>query len=251
MREKEVKRMHKLAEYTAEVFDNNQIAQDTYELILRTDEKIDFKPGQFLDLTIDRFFLRRPISICDADGCVITLIYKVVGEGTQSLADIQKGQTCKFLAPLGNGFSLDNLPDKVQLVGGGVGVPPLYLLARELIERDVEVEVILGFRSEKDAFYIPEFYELGCDVKVCTEDGSLGAEGYVTELVEADTYIMACGPLPMLKALCAICPQGQYSLEARMGCGFGACMGCSIKTKHGSKQVCKDGPVFVGKELIW
>ncbi len=243
--------MQRLNEYKAEILENAPIARDTYELILRAEYKIDFKPGQFLDLTIDGFFLRRPISICDVEGTYITLIYKVVGEGTEHLAQMRKGQSCKFLAPLGNGFNLDNLPQKVQLVGGGVGVPPLYLLAKDLVEKGHDVEVILGFRSELDSFYISEFYDLGCDVKICTEDGSLGAEGFVTKLVNKNIYTMACGPLPMLKALSEVIPDGEYSLEARMGCGFGACMGCSIMTKDGSKQVCKDGPVFKGSELIW
>ncbi len=240
-----------MKEYTGQVVQNIAIAQDTYELTLQTEEPIAFKAGQFLDLTIEGFYLRRPISICNAEDKLITLIYKMVGEGTKALAKIEAGATCKFLAPLGNGFMIDDLPHKVQLVGGGVGVPPLYLLARKLLEMGHEVSVVLGFRSEADAFYIPEFYELGCDVSVCTEDGSLGAQGYVTELLDPEGYILACGPLPMLKALCAICPEGQYSLEARMGCGFGACMGCSIETHQGSKQVCKDGPVFIGKELAW
>ena len=243
--------MSELGEYKAQVLENTLIAKDTYEMVLKDETAIDFKPGQFLDLTIENMYLRRPISIANTDGKFITLIYKVVGEGTEAMAEISKGQTLKFLAPLGNGFDLNALPEKIQLVGGGVGVPPLYYLARKLIELGHTVDVVLGFRSEKDAFYIPEFYQLGCDVRVCTEDGSLGAQGNVLEILNPQDYIMACGPLPMIKALVDICPDGQYSLEARMGCGFGACMGCSIKTRNGSKQVCKDGPVFVGKELVW
>ncbi len=241
----------KLKQYTGRIVQNTLIAQDTYEMVVKTDEEIHFKPGQFLDLTIEGFYLRRPISICDAEKGFITLIYKVFGQGTRSLSSLPTGSVCKFLAPLGNGFQLNDLPHTVQLIGGGVGVPPLFYLARKLIEAGHEVVVILGFRSEKDAFYISEFKRIGCKVKVCTEDGSLGTKGFVTELIDPSKYVMTCGPLPMLKALSEICPDGQYSLEARMGCGFGACMGCSIETRAGSKQVCKDGPVFMGKELVW
>ena len=198
-------------------------------------------------------FLRRPISVCDCENGVLTIIYKVVGEGTVALSKMKKGQTLDVLTGLGNGYDLSLSGSNPLLIGGGVGVPPLYMLAKQLIKEGKQVNVILGFNKKEEIFYEAEFKALGASVIVCTADGSYGVKGFVTSAMDLDySYFYTCGPEPMLKAVYnATTTSGEYSFEERMGCGFGACMGCSCKTKYGNKRICKDGPVLVKEEVIW
>lgn len=211
------------------------------------------RPGQFAELKLDGFFLRRPISVCDAEGDTLTIIYKAVGRGTEAMREIAPGQKLDVLCGLGNGYDLSAAGEAPLLIGGGVGVPPIYMLAKELIKEGKKVSVVLGFNTKEEVFYEEEFRALGASVTVATADGSLGVKGFVTDaLPEGCDSFFACGPLPMLKALCrAVSLPGQLSLEERMGCGFGACMGCSIETKSGAKRVCREGPVFDREELLW
>ena len=214
------------------------------------------RPGQFVNVRLDGLFLRRPISVCDWDERTITLIYKVVGEGTALLAGLRPGARLDLLTGLGNGFSTANDARRPLLVGGGVGVPPLYGLARKLLSEGRPVQVVLGFNTAAEVFYEEEFRALGCEVTVSTVDGSRGVEGFVTTAIAERgldfDYFYACGPLPMLHALYnAVEQDGQLSFEERMGCGFGACMGCSCKTKYGYKRICKEGPVLTKDEIIW
>ena len=246
---------------------NKQIADGVFEMSLSGDTSLVTAPGQFINIKLPGFYLRRPISICETDlnehdGMVI--IYKVVGNGTDLLSRMQTGDSLQCLIGLGNGFDVNSTGNHVLLVGGGVGTPPMYGLAKELLNRGKRVSVVLGFASEKDAFYIEKFEALGknsngnnIEVKVATVDGSLGTKGFVTDCLK-DLYDVtdycACGPIPMLKALYGYYDGkilGQLSFEERMGCGFGACVGCSIKTKSGFKKVCKDGPVFWSQDVIF
>lgn len=220
---------------------------------------LPIRPGQFVEIAVPGQYLRRPISVCDyADG-VLTIIYKVVGVGTDAMSRWQAGQQVDLLVGLGNGYDLTQAGERPLLIGGGVGVPPLYMLARVLREQGKQVRVILGFNTKDEVFYEEEFRALGCEVEVTTADGSHGTKGFVTDAVMeqgvrsqeprlnsfCSTYYYACGPLPMLKAVMKHWGDGgEVSMEERMGCGFGACMGCSIQTKEGPKRVCKDGPVF-------
>jgi dihydroorotate dehydrogenase electron transfer subunit len=211
------------------------------------------RPGQFVNIKIDGLFLRRPISVCDYEDGVLTLIYKVVGHGTEALSKLVPGEKLDVLCGLGNGYDLSAAGDKPLLIGGGVGVPPLYMLAKELVNKGKTVSVILGFNTSSEVFYEEEFKALGCSVCVTTVDGSRGIKGFVTDaLPESASYFYACGPEPMLRALhrAAKAP-GEMSFEERMGCGFGACMGCSCRTITGSKRICKEGPVLKKEELIW
>ncbi len=210
-------------------------------------------PGQFIDIHLPGNYLRRPISVCDFDEKSITIIYKVVGEGTEKMARIPLGMKLDILTGLGNGYNLSVSGDYPLLIGGGVGIPPLYALARKLVERGKFVNVILGFNTKEEMFYVKEFETLCEGVTVTTADGSYGIKGFVTDaLAEGCSYVYSCGPLPMLKAVAkAIKCDAQFSLEERMGCGFGACMGCSIMTVTGAKRVCKDGPVFFKEDIIW
>ncbi len=242
-----------MKEYQGVITEHRRIAHKTYLVRLSVDNAPYFKAGQFIELSVEGFYLRRPISICDADETSITLIYKVFGAGTDVLSHMGQGTACRFLAPLGNGFDLEAAAKQTNcvLVGGGVGVPPLYLLAKRLIDLGMYPRVVLGFNSAEEAFFAEEFADLGLEVSMCTVDGSRGQKGFVTEAIAPDDYVLSCGPLSMLKALTNSTKSGQYSLEARMGCGFGACMGCSIPTRSGSRQVCVDGPVFSSEELIW
>ncbi|MBR2907866.1 MAG: dihydroorotate dehydrogenase electron transfer subunit [Clostridia bacterium] len=216
------------------------------------------RSGQFVNILLDGFYLRRPISVNDVEGDVLTIIYKVVGKGTEKMRTMEGG-TLDILTGLGNGYDLSPAGDCPLLVGGGVGVPPLYMLARKLIAQGKSVSVILGFNTKSEIFYEEEFKALGCDVTVATADGSYGVKGFVTDALKAleeegrtYTYFYTCGPEPMLKALYhATATSGQFSFEERMGCGFGACMGCSCKTLYGNKRICKDGPVLVKEEIIW
>ncbi len=210
------------------------------------------KCGQFVNILIDGLYLRRPISVCDVNGDILTIIYKVVGKGTEKMALMKEGKL-DVLTQLGNGYNLSLSGDKPLLIGGGVGVPPMYMLAKELRNQGKEVSVILGFNTKSEIFYEEEFKKLGCAVCVCTADGSYGVKGFVTDAMDIDySYFYTCGPEPMLKAVYkASKTSGQFSFEERMGCGFGACMGCSCETVTGYKRICKDGPVLEKEEILW
>ena len=209
--------------------------------------------GQFVNILLDGLYLRRPISVCDCQGGKLTLVYKVVGKGTAQMAAMTAGQTLDVLTGLGNGYDIAKAGDHPLLLGGGVGVPPLYMLARLLREQGKAVSVVLGFNTADEVFYEQEFKALGCDVTVTTADGSHGVKGFVTDALPADySYFYTCGPEPMLKAVYrATTTSGQFSFEERMGCGFGACMGCSCKVITGYKRICKDGPVLEKEEILW
>ena len=237
-----------------EITENVRIAKDIYKMILLGDTSDITKPGQFINIRLDGKFLRRPISVCDYDDKTITIIYKVVGGGTEDMSVLKAGYKLDILTGLGNGFDTSKSCTDVLLIGGGVGVPPMYRLAKELIAEGKDVTVILGFNSSDDVFYEDEFKSIGTKVYVTTADGSYGVKGFVTDVMKALTYsyFYTCGPEPMFKAIEAIAAtSGQYSFEERMGCGFGACMGCSCKTKYGNKRICKDGPVLEREEIIW
>ena len=210
--------------------------------------------GQFVNIKLDGFFLRRPISVCDYDEGSLTIIYKTVGEGTSAMSGYEAGRELDILVGLGNGYDLSKSGDRPLLIGGGVGVPPMYNLCKKLIAEGKHPSVILGFNSASDVFFEEEFKALGADVVVTTVDGSYGMRGFVTNAMEGReySYFYTCGPEPMLKAVYAATnTSGQFSFEERMGCGFGACMGCSCKTKYGNKRICKDGPVLEKEEIIW
>lgn len=236
------------------ILSNEKIAKDVYKLILSGSTSGITASGQFVNIKLDGFYLRRPISVCDYDDTTLTLIYKVVGEGTQALSTYSTGAKLDILTGLGNGYDLSCSGDKPLLIGGGVGVPPLYNLCKKLIANGKKPTVILGFNTADEIFYEKEFADLGAAVKVTTVDGSYGIKGFVTNALD-DTdysYFYVCGPEPMLKAVYnATKTSGQFSFEERMGCGFGACMGCSCKTKYGNKRICKDGPVLTKEEIIW
>ena len=233
--------------------ENVPLTASVYRMRLCGDTRAITVPGQFVNLKIDGLYLRRPISVCDVQGDELTLIYKIVGEGTACMARMRPGQTIDALTGLGNGYDLRQCGERPVLLGGGVGAPPLYLLAKRLLVQGLAVSVRLGFNTASEVFYADEFYELGCEVEVATADGSYGRKGFVTDILPPDpTYYYACGPIPMLKAVYrALSCGGQMSFEERMGCGFGACMGCSITTASGSKRVCRDGPVFRKEEIVW
>ena len=235
-----------------EIISNRKIAKNTYECVLSGDIT-DIKCGQFVNITIDGQYLRRPISVCDAENGKLTLIYKVVGVGTEKMANMIPGTKLDLLTGLGNGYNVANAGDKPLLIGGGAGVPPMYKLCKELVGEGKKVSVILGFGSKDEVFYEDEFKALGAETYVTTVDGSYGIKGFVTDAMDIDyTYFYTCGPEPMLKAIYnKSVTSGQFSFEERMGCGFGACMGCSCKTKYGNKRICKDGPVLVKEEIIW
>ena len=240
------------------IIDNSRIAPDVYRMILEGDTSAVTAPGQFVNIRLDGLFLRRPISVCDCVQNKLALVYKVVGRGTAQMAAMSRG-SLDVLTGLGNGYSLEKAGRRPLLVGGGAGVPPLYMLARVLREQGKPVRVILGFNTKDEVFYEEEFRALGCEVEVTTADGSYGTKGFVTEarLYEGlrnpcSTYYYACGPLPMLKAVIGHWgEQGEVSMEERMGCGFGACMGCTCRTKYGNKRICRDGPVLEREEIIW
>lgn len=235
------------------IIENKIIAKDVYKMLLRGDTSAVGNAGEFVNIQLDGFYLRRPISVCDVEGDVLTLIYKVVGKGTEAMSKMPEGTNLQIMTGLGNGYDLSLSGDSPLLVGGGVGVPPMYLLAKRLLAQGKRVSVVLGFNTADEVFYEEEFKALGCDVTVTTVDGSRGVKGFVTDaLPEAYTYFYTCGPMPMFRALNkAIKTSGQFSFEERMGCGFGACMGCSCKTLFGNKRICKDGPVLKKEEIIW
>ncbi len=243
--------MKKQTQFT--ILENAPLTASVYRMVLRGDISAITAPGQFVNIALDRKFLRRPISVCDYGADTLTLIYKVVGGGTAQLAEMTHG-TLDILTGLGNGYDLTAAGDKPVLIGGGVGVPPMYRLAKDLIAQGKQVSVILGFNTGSEIFLREEFEALGCRVTVTTADASYGIRGFVTDaLKDMDySYFYACGPEPMLKAVYkASKTSGQMSFEERMGCGFGACMGCSCKTLTGYKRICKDGPVMKKEEIQW
>ena len=239
-----------------EIVTNRPLTASVYEMTLKGDTSAITHPGQFVELSLEGYFLRRPISVCNYDEGTLTLIYKVVGKGTAQMATLPAGTKIDTLTGLGNGFDTSSDHTHALLVGGGVGVPPLYRLARNLIAQGNRVTVVLGFNTAAEIFYSEQFEALGVEVIVATADGSAGVKGFVTDAIaqrvtDAD-YFYSCGPLPMLRALTqSLTIPGQISLEERMGCGFGICMGCSIQTVSGAKRVCKEGPVFRKEEILW
>lgn len=236
------------------ITENKKIAKDVWLMKLEGDVSAITASGQFVNIKLDGFYLRRPISVCDYDENTLTIIYKVVGEGTEVMAKLECGTELDVLVGLGNGYNLSKSGDSPVLIGGGVGVPPMYNLCRKLIEEGKKVKVILGFNKEEEIFFEEEFKALGAEVYITTVDGSYGTKGFVTDVLKNldYSYFFTCGPMPMFKAIEATATtSGQYSFEERMGCGFGACMGCSCKTKYGNKRICKDGPVLEREEIIW
>ena len=245
-----------MKQLTFEIKSNEQIAKNVYRMQLGGDTA-GILPGQFVNIRVQGQFLRRPISVCNVEQPLnnatqlLTIIYKVVGVGTEAMSHLPIGTQLDVLTVLGNGYDLTKAGDAPLLVGGGVGVPPMYMLARQLREAGKKVRVILGFNTKDEVFYEEEFRTLGCDVTVTTVDGSHGVKGFVTNALDGkQSYYYTCGPLPMIKALLqAAGTNGEVSMEERMGCGFGACMGCTIQTTHGPKRVCKEGPVFPAEIL--
>ena len=236
------------------IVENIPLTDTVYRMVLEGDTSAVTAPGQFVNLKLEGLYLRRPISVCDLQGDKLTIVYKAVGKGTEQMSRMQAGESVDILTGLGNGYDLTLSGDKPVLLGGGVGVPPMYLLAKELLKQGKKVSVILGFNTKSEIFYEEEFKKLGCDVTVTTVDGSYGTKGFVTTALEAVdyTYFYTCGPEPMLKAVYkASNTSGQMSFEKRMGCGFGACMGCSCKTLTGYKRICKEGPVMKKEEILW
>lgn len=242
-----------MEELNLKVIRNELIAKDTWRMILEGDTSSITRPGQFINIKLEGFFLRRPISVCDTEGNHMTIIYKVIGGGTEKLSGIREGETLNVLSGLGNGFDTEKSGDRPLLIGGGVGIPPLYLLARKLKAEGKKVTVLLGFNSSEEVFFEKEFRDLGCEVKVATFDGSYGEKGFVTDLMEEGyTYFYTCGPMPMFRSVNRkALTSGEFSFEERMGCGFGACMGCSCRTITGNKRICKEGPVLKREEIIW
>jgi len=233
---------------------NEYLTSNVLKAVLCGDTSDIKRPGQFVNIRIDGLFLRRPISVCDCEGDNMTLIYKVVGKGTEKLSEMKTGDSLDILTGLGNGFDISKSGDKPVLIGGGVGVPPMFLLAKKILEKGVQPTVILGFNTKDEIFYENEFSSLGIKTLVTTVDGSYGIKGFVTDaLKNIDfSYYYCCGPMPMLKAVYNSCVQsGQLSFEERMGCGFGACMGCSCKTITGYKRICTEGPVLEKEEILW
>ena len=236
-----------------EIRSNEALTDSIYKMVLIGDTTDIKKPGQFINIKIDGFYLRRPISICDYDDKTITIIYKVVGAGTEAMAKMSDGKL-DVLVSLGNGFDTSKSGETPVLIGGGVGVPPMYNLCKKLISEGKKVSVILGFNTKDEIFYEEEFKALGANTYVTTVDGSYGTQGFVTDvLCTLDySYFYTCGPSPMFKAIeNVVKTSGQYSFEERMGCGFGACMGCSCKTKYKNIRICKDGPVLEREVIVW
>ena len=236
-----------------QITENTHLTDNVMRMRLQGDTSAITASGQFINIKLDGLFLRRPISVCDCEGDTVTIIYKVVGKGTEQMSKMTSG-TLDILTGLGNGYNTSLSGEKPLLIGGGVGVPPMYLLAKKLIGEGKDVSVILGFNTKNEVFYDEEFKALGCKVGVTTVDGSHGTKGFVTALMENTdyTYTFCCGPEPMLKAVFNTSKtSGQYSFEERMGCGFGACMGCSCKTITGYKRICKEGPVLCKEEILW
>ena len=237
-----------------EIISNTALTRDVYRMVLSGDTSAITAPGQFVEIALPGKFLRRPISVNDWGENRLTLIYKVVGHGTEQMSLLPAGTKLDVLTGLGNGYDTSKSGDAPVLVGGGVGVPPLYGLCKTLLRQGKHPRVVLGFNKASEIFLADEFRALGVEVSIATADGSVGTKGFVTDVLKAlpFSYFYACGPLPMFKAMeAAVTASGQYSMEERMGCGFGACMGCSIQTKSGAKRVCKDGPVFPREEVFF
>ena len=237
-----------------EIISNEALTRDVYKMVLRGDTSGITNPGQFVEIALPGKFLRRPISVHDWSGDSLSLIYKVVGQGTEQMAGLPVGTKLDVLTGLGNGYHTSLSGDKPVLVGGGVGAPPLYALCKKLLAQGKHPSVVLGFNQEREIFLKEEFQALGVPVSIATADGSVGTKGFVTDVLKAMdySYFYSCGPMPMFRAMETILrSSGQYSFEERMGCGFGACMGCSIQTKSGAKRVCKDGPVFIREEVFY
>lgn len=237
-----------------EIKQNVRIADNTYKMVLSGDTSDIIRPGTFVNIKLEGKYLRRPISVCDAVEGELTIIYKTVGTGTEQMAAMGAGVKLDVLTGLGNGYDVSKSGDRPLLIGGGVGVPPLYMLCKQLISAGKTVTVVLGFNRASEVFYEQEFRALGAEVIIATADGSVGVKGFVTDAMKGVdyTYFYTCGPMPMFKAIEAVATtSGQYSFEERMGCGFGACMGCSCKTKYGNKRICRDGPVLEREEIIW
>ncbi len=237
------------------ILENQQIAKDVYRMRLQGDTSAITAPGQFINLLLDGYYLRRPISVNDLEGDVVTIIYKALGEGTRAMTAYPAGKELNVLTGLGNGYTLEKSGPRPLLVGGGVGIPPLYLLCRQLLAQGKTPQVVLGYNTQEEIFLAEEFRAMGAEVHVLTADGSCGTKGLVTDGIagiDGYTYLYTCGPEPMLKAVYNVTKtSGQFSFEERMGCGFGACMGCTCKTKYGSKRICKDGPVLEKEEIVW
>ena len=245
--------MYKRATYR--IRSNEPLTETVYRMVVEGDTQYLTAPGQFVNIELPGRFLRRPISVCDYDGHTITLIYKVIGEGTAQMAGMAAGGELDMLTGLGNGFSTAVKTERPLLVGGGVGIPPLYGLAKRLTAQGKRVTAVLGFNRKSEIFLAEEFRALGAEVVIATADGSVGLKGLVTDgmaAVSDYTYLYTCGPEPMLKAVYADCKtSGQFSFEERMGCGFGACMGCTCETKYGHKRICREGPVLEREEILW
>ena len=235
------------------VTENVRIAENIMKMSLESPELEEQKPGQFINIRLDGKFLRRPISVCESDPGCLTIVYKVVGKGTEQMSRIRAGERLDVLTGLGNGYDLAKSGDRPLLLGGGVGVPPLYLAAKKLAAQGKKVQAVLGFNTAAEVFGEEAFRALGCGVTVATADGSRGVKGFVTDAMPAEySYIYTCGPEPMLRAVYrAAKTSGQFSFEERMGCGFGACMGCSCKTITGYKRICREGPVLEKEEIAW
>lgn len=235
------------------IAENKALTPSVYRMVLSGDASAVTAPGQFINILIDGLFLRRPISVCDSTLDSVTIIYKVIGKGTEKMSQMTKGEQLDVLTGLGNGYDVSAAGNTPLLIGGGVGVPPLYKLAKLLTAAGKQVTVILGFNTKDEIFYEKEFAALGADVRVTTVDGSYGIKGFVTAAMpETCSHYYACGPEPMLKAVfSAVKSPGEMSFEERMGCGFGACMGCSCKTVTGFKRICKDGPVMKSEDILW
>jgi len=235
------------------ILENAPLTSTVYRMVLGGDTEAITAPGQFVNIKLDGLFLRRPISVCDCEDGKLTLVYKVVGKGTEQMSAMPVGAQLDILTGLGNGYDTEKAGKHALLLGGGVGVPPLYMLAKTLIAQGKTVSVVLGFNTADEVFYEQEFKALGANVTVTTVDGSYGVKSFVTDALPANyDYFFTCGPEPMLKAVYKnTATSGQFSFEERMGCGFGACMGCSCKTVTGYKRICKDGPVLTKEEILW
>lgn len=236
------------------ILENKPLTELVWRMRLQADTAAITVPGQFVNLKLEGLYLRRPISICDWDEHSITLIYKVVGQGTEAMTALTPGQQIDTLIGLGNGYDMTRAGTHPVCIGGGVGVPPMYGLAKRLAAQGRDVTVILGFNTREEIFYEEEFQALGVKTLIATADGSRGVKGFVTDVLPTLTYsyFFTCGPMPMFRAIEQIAvTSGQFSFEERMGCGFGACMGCTCKTKYGNKRICKDGPVLQREEIVW
>ena len=247
--------LKKMKQVIFEIQTNEALTREVYRMVLSGDTSAITAPGQFVEIALPGKFLRRPISVCDWTENTLTLIYKVVGQGTEQMASLPARTKLDILTGLGNGYDLTRSGDNPVLVGGGVGVPPLYALCKALLSQGKKPSVVLGFNKESEIFLFDEFRALGVPTFIATADGSVGTKGFVTDVLNTldYSYFYSCGPMPMFRAMeQMVKTSGQYSFEERMGCGFGACMGCSIQTKSGAKRVCKDGPVFIREEVfVW